>query len=90
MAQTTLGPGYAGATIGALVVMGLVYVGGRKRGVVDPLGMLLVGVIVSTLCNAIIMIFWQIAPQGEMIDAARWMMGALDEGLGSELVQQRA
>jgi iron complex transport system permease protein len=82
LAETSLGAGYVGATCGALVVMALVYVGGRKRGVVDPLGMLLVGVIVSTLCGAILMVFWQIAVPGEMTDAARWSMGSLEESLG--------
>src|SRR6185295_7464492 len=40
----SLGGGYLGALTGAAASMGIVYTAGRRRGTIDPIGLLLVGV----------------------------------------------
>ena len=79
-----IGATHIGALTGAMVSMGVVYVAGRRRGVIDPLGLLLVGVVLSTINGAIIMLlhFTYPAP-GLRNDVARWMMGFLNETVGS-------
>ncbi len=69
-----------GAAIGAGTAMFIVFVVGRRRGVIDPLGLLLTGVVLSTICGAIIMFFNYLSGPGMSRDIiARWMMGSLDE-----------
>jgi iron complex transport system permease protein len=58
----------------------------RRRGAVDPLALLLVGVVVSTVNGAVILALHQWAwarglSTGEELQ--RWLMGYLDEGLRS-------
>jgi len=74
------GTSHTGALIGALASMSIVYMAGRKRGMIDPLGLLLVGVVLSTINAAIIMLLNYVAsPAGLREDLARWMTGYLNE-----------
>jgi len=69
-----------GAAVGAGTAMCIVFVAGRRRGVIDPLGLLLTGVVLSTICGAIIMFFNYLSGPGMSRDIiVRWMMGSLDE-----------
>lgn len=79
----SIGPTHLGALSGALVSMAIVYVAGRRHGIVDPLGLLLVGVVLSTLNGALIMLVRYLT-QGEAglnDQLVRWMMGYLDESV---------
>lgn len=79
-----LGAGHIGAAIGASVAMAVVFLAGRKRGHVDPLGLLLVGVVLSTINGAILMLLLYLAGKGQIRDdLSRWMMGNLNEGIQS-------
>ena len=79
-----IGATHLGALAGAIGSMCIVYVAGRRRGVIDPLGLLLVGVVLSTINGAIIMLLhWRYSPPGLRDDVARWMMGYLNETVGS-------
>lgn len=76
------------ALVGALAVLGLVYSLAQRRGWLDPVSLILVGVIVSAICGALIMFLHHLLPtgllQGQMI---RWMMGRIPERVaGSTLV----
>ena len=60
----------------------------QRRGWLDPISLILVGVIVSSICGALIMFFHHLMPtgllQGQMI---RWMMGRIPEHVsGTTLV----
>lgn len=79
--QRHMGATQIGATIGAGVTMLIVFVASRRRGTIDPIGLLLVGVVLSTIGGAFIMILQQLVPGGAVQDVARWMMGYLEEGL---------
>jgi iron complex transport system permease protein len=78
------GPPHVGALAGALVNMAVVYTAGRRRGVIDPIGLLLVGVVLATVNGAVIMLLNYLSDSGEPErSVTRWMMGQLDEGAGA-------
>jgi len=70
------------AVIGAMTSLGIVYVLSQKRGTIDPLGLLLVGVIVNAVNGAAIMFINYLSPRGLRGDMALWMMGYLDANTG--------
>ncbi len=77
-----LGANHIGALVGAVVSLSIVYLIGQRQGVIDPLGLLLVGVILSSLNGAIMMLLnYLVGPAGMREDMARWMMGYLSEAL---------
>lgn len=81
------GAGYAGAVAGATVSMLIVFLAGRRRGIIDPVGLLLTGVVLGTINGALIMLFnYAVGPGGLRDDLSRWMMGYTNEGVGSATV----
>jgi len=76
-----LGAPHLGATLGSLLSVTLVYLVAQRGGVIDPLGLLLVGVVVGTINGAIIMLLnYLVGPGGLRANLAQWMMGYLNEG----------
>ena len=53
-----------GAVLGAFVSLLLVYALSRRSGGIDPMSMVLVGVVISVLCGSGIMIFQHLVPMG--------------------------
>ncbi len=75
-----MGPAHIGALIGAGASMAIVYAAGRRHGLIDPLGLLLVGVVLGTVNGALIMgTNYVVGSAGLRDDIARWMMGFLNE-----------
>jgi len=73
---------YAGPLLGATASMFIVFTCGRRRGMIDPLGLLLVGVVLSTINGAIIVLLNYLpGSAGLREDLARWMMGYLNESV---------
>jgi iron complex transport system permease protein len=68
-----------GAIVGAIVSLSLVYVLSRRRGGIDPMTMVLVGVVISVLCGAGIMILQHAVPMGLRGAFTTWLMGSLPE-----------
>jgi iron complex transport system permease protein len=80
--QLELGANHVGALIGALLSMAVVYLVGRKRGVIDPLGLLLTGVVLATINGALVMLLnYMVGPGGLRDNLAHWMMGYLNEAV---------
>jgi ABC-type Fe3+-siderophore transport system permease subunit len=76
--EKAVGTNALGAVLGAAVVMMIVFLAGRRRGVIDPLGLLLTGVVLSTICGALILMMnYLVGPGGIRDNIARWMMGSL-------------
>ena len=69
------------ALVGAVAVLGLVYGLSQRRGLIDPVVMILVGVIVSILLGAATMLVASLMPD-RGVGTARWMMGAISEETG--------
>jgi len=66
---------HVAAVVGALAVMAMVYLLAQRRGWVDPLGLLLVGVIVNAINGAAIMFFTYLISPLEKARMAEYMMG---------------
>jgi len=67
------------ALVGALAVMGVVYTLAQRRGWIDPVSLVLVGVIVSAICGALIMLLQHLVPAGLHGEITRWMMGRIPQ-----------
>jgi iron complex transport system permease protein len=69
------------AMIGALAVLATVYALAQRRGWLDPVSLVLVGVIVSAICGALIMLLQHLVPTGLHGEITRWMMGRIPESV---------
>ncbi|MHC5008074.1 MAG: iron chelate uptake ABC transporter family permease subunit, partial [Planctomycetota bacterium] len=78
-----IGPGteMLPAFAGALAVLGTVYMLAQRRGWLDPVSLVLVGVIVSAICGALIMFLQHLVPAGLHGEITRWMMGRIPESV---------
>ena len=68
--------------------MAIVYTASRRRGIIDPLGLLLIGVVVSTINGAIILFVQYVGggPGGIKENLSRWMAGNIDESLSNSTI----
>jgi len=81
--EVAVGSNGVGALAGAGAAMTIVFLVGRRKGVIDPLGLLLTGVVLSTICGALILMMnYLVGPGGIRDNIARWMMGNLDGSVG--------
>lgn len=67
---------FAGAALGALAVYWLAGVSGRR----SPGRLILMGVIVGALMNAVILVLLALTPPGKVPEALFWLMGDLSRG----------
>jgi len=74
---TVLSPVFALA--GAAGALGVVYWLARRRGVLDPASLVLVGVMVSITAGAATMFVQHLLPDAGLAAAARWAMGYVSE-----------
>jgi iron complex transport system permease protein len=84
MTGATLSVGGASipALIGAVTVLALVYTLSKRQGVIDPVTMILIGVIVSVILGAATMLVAAQMPD-RGFGTSRWMMGNLREDLST-------
>ncbi|MBL1216957.1 MAG: iron ABC transporter permease [Planctomycetes bacterium] len=68
-----------GAAIGAVLVLLLVYGLSQRRGLVDPVELLLIGVMVSVMCGAVILLIQHLLSASDTDSLIRWMMGNIDQ-----------
>ena len=68
-----------GAVAGAIFALVAVYLLSRGRGGLDPVTMVLVGVVVSVICGAGIMVLQHLVPMGLRGSFTTWLMGSLPE-----------
>ncbi len=69
------------ALLGALTVLAIVYGLGHRRGLLDPLSLVLIGVVISAICGALILFFQRLVPAGLRGDFMVWMMGHIPQGI---------
>lgn len=77
---------HSAALTGAALTMLAVYLLAQKRGRIDPVGLLLVGVIINAINAAAIMFIHFINPDGPRSDILQWMMGYLNTGVSSNTI----
>lgn len=70
------------AVLGALGALGITWSLGRVNGVLEPLRLLLVGVVVASLAGALSMALQDLVPHGLRADFLDWMMGRIPESPG--------
>ncbi len=74
-----------GALLGAMISMVIVLLAARKKGVVDPLGLLLTGVVLSTINGAVIVLLnYIVGPGGLKEKLSYWMMGYIGDSVTPE------
>lgn len=83
MLGVSLGFGFAGAAVGAGGCMLIVYLASQRHGVLDPLGLLLTGVVLSTINGALIMLAVHFRPDLLRVELSQWMMGYLSSDGGA-------
>jgi len=79
-AALSIGGAAIPALIGAVTVLALVYTLSQRRGVIDPVTMVLIGVIVSVILGAATMLVASQMPD-RGFGTSRWMMGHLRDDL---------
>jgi iron complex transport system permease protein len=67
------------ALAGAAGALALVYWLARRRGLLDPPALVLVGVMISITCGAATMFVQQLLPDAGLAASARWAMGRIPE-----------
>jgi iron complex transport system permease protein len=68
--------GGVAAVVGALAALGVAWVAAQRRGVLDPIMLVLVGVVVSIVCSAIMTLVKNLLPD-QGVAAGRLLLGAL-------------
>jgi iron complex transport system permease protein len=74
------------ALVGSLLVLSLVYFLSQKRGLIDPVSLILVGVVLSIMCSAASMFIEHLLPDRGNT-ARRWMLGAIRDDLSLSQLQ---
>lgn len=67
------------ATAGALATLGIVLLLGTRRGLIDPVAMVLSGVVIAAICGALTLVLQQSMPPASRADAATWFLGRIPE-----------
>ncbi len=81
--QTTAATGSLLGAIGALLV---VYGLAQKRGVIEPVTLILVGVVVSLICGAATVLLQHLMPEQGLVATTRWLFGSLRDDAPRGLV----
>lgn len=71
------------ALVGALAALAVVYLFSQRRGLLDPITLILVGVVVSIMCSAGIALFRHLMPD-QGLAASRLLLGALREDVSRQ------
>lgn len=69
---------WAGALIGAAVVLVVVVSGATRKRQVSAFGLLLVGVATNSVCSALILLIHSLSGMSQSFAIARWLIGSLD------------
>lgn len=69
------------ALAGACGALAFVYMFSQRRGLIDPVSLVLVGVVVGIMCAAATMFLQHLMPDRGM-SVARWLLGAIDDDAG--------
>lgn len=90
---TTLGAmgGAAGSSLAALLGAGaallLVYSLAQRRGALEPVSLILVGVVVSLICGAGMVLLQHLMPDQGLAATTRWLFGSIRDDLPRALLQ---
>ena len=74
-------PPAVSALLGAMATLGLVYVIAQRRGMIDPVTLILVGVIVSLIAGALTMLVTHLLPADGLAASVQWTLGSLNDNV---------
>jgi len=74
------------AIVGGWAVLFIVYALGRRRGGLDPVTLVLIGVVLSATCGAGIMMLQHLVPTGLRGEFTAWLMGNVPEVASTTLL----
>ncbi len=89
-AALSIGSTTAPAIGGALLTLAAVYALGQRRGWLDPVSLILVGVIIASICGAGIVFFQHLVPTGLRGEFTTWLMGHIPEAIDRKLLRMFA
>lgn len=67
------------AVLGSLVTLLIVFMLGRRDGWLDPLSLILAGIVISAIAGALTLFLQQLAPPAIHAEMARWMFGNIPQ-----------
>jgi iron complex transport system permease protein len=70
------------ALVGSFGALAVVYLLAQRRGLIEPVSLILVGVIVGVICSAATSFVSHLMPAQTRIDTMRWMFGSLRDDVG--------
>lgn len=70
-------PPFYAPVLGAAAALGLVYLLGRRGGLIDPATLILVGVVVGIVCSALTTFVQHLLPDQGLAVYTRWLMGSI-------------
>lgn len=74
------------AFTGALATLAIVGLLGQRRGVLDPVSLILIGVVVGLICGAATLFVQHLMPDQGLATAVRWLIGALRDDVSWTLI----
>ena len=85
--ERVIGAGVEGAALlGAMAALGAVYLLSQRRGLIDPVTMILIGVVIGIVCAAWTAFVQQLMPDRGYA-SGRWLLGQLDDNASWGRVQ---
>ena len=76
-------PQLAAAIIGAVASLAIVYAVAQRRGRIDPVRLILVGVVFSVMAGAGTMLLRHLMPDRGVIAAERWLLGSINDDIST-------
>ncbi len=73
------GDGVVPGAIGAIAILGIVAMLGRRDGRLDPLTLILAGTVLATICGALTLLVQSLMPPSSRGDSWLWFMGQVPE-----------
>jgi iron complex transport system permease protein len=69
------------AVIGSLGAVLAVYTLSKRRGIIDPTTLILVGVIITIVCGSLMVFAQSLLSDAGLVGSVRWMMGSISQDL---------
>jgi len=85
-ALASVGVSAAAAFLGAVGALVVVYTLAQKRGFLEPISLVLVGVVVSMICGAGIVLLQNLMPDRTLASTTRWLFGSIRDDTPAPLV----
>lgn len=76
-------PQLGAAIIGALASLAIVYAVAQRRGRIEPVRLILVGVVFSVMAGAGTMLLRHLMPDRGLIAAERWLLGSINDDIST-------